>query len=181
VSTVVLASSDVRWRFAVPVGAALVTFVAASTIIANLRPVPATVLIVWAFAVVAPAIVDLTVGRLPDVIVLPALAVVSLGATAAQRPAGAIAGALVFGLPMLVTHVLRPDGLGFGDVKYATLLGFGLGVVGAPLVVPAYVLAALLHGVVCLALRSGRRLVPFGPALAVASTVTLSAGLLGRA
>lgn len=81
---------------------------------------------------------------------------------------------------MFIVHLARPDGLGFGDVKFGVLLGAGIGAVAAPLVLPAYLLAAPSHTVVCVLVRARGRLVPFGPALAFASTLTVIAGLLGR-
>lgn len=96
------------------------------------------------------------------------------------RSSGALVGAALLGLPMFIVHLARPDGLGFGDVKFGVLLGAGIGAVAAPLVLPAYLLAAPSHTVVCVLVRARGRLVPFGPALAFASTLTVIAGLLGR-
>ena len=81
---------------------------------------------------------------------------------------------------MLVAHLARPDGLGFGDVKYTALLGAGIGLVVAPLVLPAYLLAAVRHAIACAiahgpaadSCRSGRP----SP---VASIIVVIAGLVG--
>ena len=93
---------------------------------------------------------------------------------------GAVGGAFLFGVPVLVAHLARPDGLGFGDVKYTVLLGAGIGLVAVPLVLPAYLLAAIVHSIICIAVRAHGRLVPFGPALAAGSIIVVLAGLVGR-
>ena len=74
----------------------------------------------------------------------------------------------------------RPEGLGFGDVNFGVPLGAGIGTVAVPLVLPAFVLAAVRHAIVCVVVRARGRLVPFGPALAGASIVTVVAGFPGR-
>jgi prepilin signal peptidase PulO-like enzyme (type II secretory pathway) len=78
---------------------------------------------------------------------------------------------------MLIVHLARPEGFGFGDVKFGLLLGVGLGAVAVPLVLLAYIAAALVHAGACVALQCRERLLPFGPALAVASAATMTLGL----
>lgn len=140
----------------------------------------AAMLVLWSIVVVSAALIDFQVGRLPDAIVLPGLVAVIAGAWLSSSFTGVLAGAALFGVPVLVVHLLRPDGMGFGDVKFSVLLGAGIGLVAVPLVVPAYVLAAISHSVACVALRAGGRLVPFGPSLAVGSILIVVGGLIGR-
>jgi leader peptidase (prepilin peptidase)/N-methyltransferase len=136
--------------------------------------------ILWAVSATIAAAIDMRTGRLLNVIILPAIVLVLGLSVRAERLDDALLGTVLLGLPMLVTHLFRPDGLGFGDVKFGILLGAGIGVVAVPLVVPAYLLAAVAHFGVCIVKRAHDRLVPFGPALAGASILTVVAELLRR-
>ena len=80
----------------------------------------------------------------------------------------------------VVLAAARPEGLGFGPVKFGVPLGAGIGTVVVPVVLPAFVLAAVRHAIVCVVVRARGRLVPFGRALAGASIVTVVAGFPGR-
>ena len=108
---------------------------------------------------------------------LPGAAAVLAMAVMADRWATALIGALLLAGPMLIVHLVRPEGFGFGDVKFGLLIGLGLGAVAVPLVLVAYIGASLLHAGTCVALRCRERLLPFGPALAVASAATMTLGL----
>lgn len=160
--------------------AAILALALCSVAIAAEPTAVAAALIVWVCVVLAAALFDLRTGRLPDPVVLPGIAAVFALALISGRSSGALVGAVLLGLPMFIVHLARPDGLGFGDVKFGFLLGAGIGAVAAPLVLPAYLLAALSHAVVCVLVRARGRLVPFGPALALASILTVIVGLLGR-
>jgi prepilin signal peptidase PulO-like enzyme (type II secretory pathway) len=141
------------------------------------RPAPEVIAFAgWSLAIVVAAVIDARSGRLPDAIVVPGMMYTVAAATFAGRGAGAITGAALFCLPMLAIHLARPAGLGFGDVKFALLLGAGVGVVAPALVLPAFLLAAALHTAVCLGAGARDRLVPFGPALALASAIVVAAG-----
>ena len=72
---------------------------------------------------------DASIARLPDNIVLPGAAAVLAMAVMADRWATALIGALLLAGPMLIVHLVRPEGFGFGDVKFGLLLGLGLGAV----------------------------------------------------
>ncbi|WP_225847686.1 A24 family peptidase [Streptomyces sp. HPF1205] len=96
--------------------------------------------------------VDLLVGRLPDVLTLPAFAgTASLLGLAALLPGHdgswprALLAALASGGFYFLMFVLNPAGLGFGDVKLAPTLGLALGWYGWPAVV-AGTFAGLLLG-----------------------------------
>jgi leader peptidase (prepilin peptidase)/N-methyltransferase len=134
----------------------------------------------WALLSVVAALVDSRTERLPDRLVLPGVAITVVGGLMVGRLPSVIAGALLFGVPLLVVHLAHPDGMGFGDVKFASMLGAGIGLVAVPLVLPAYLLAAVLHVVICVAARAGRRPVPFGPSLALGSIAVLVVALVGR-
>jgi prepilin signal peptidase PulO-like enzyme (type II secretory pathway) len=126
------------------------------------------------------ALKDVEERRVPNVIVLPATAIV-LVAVAALRPhhllqslVAAVGAAAFLFLPTLVTR----QGIGMGDVKLAALLGAALGwsVVAALLV---GCLAASVVGV-ALVLRRGasarKTMVPFVPFLALGAVAAIALG-----
>jgi leader peptidase (prepilin peptidase)/N-methyltransferase len=89
-----------------------------------------------------------------------------------------LAAALSAGGTLLIAALLRPDGMGMGDVKLAAAMGIFLGAAVAPALLLA-LLAATFAGV-ALVIRDGagarRRSIPFGPFLALGGVVALGAG-----
>jgi leader peptidase (prepilin peptidase)/N-methyltransferase len=86
----------------------------------------------------------------------------------------ALGGAIGFAVFLLIALVSR-GGMGWGDVKLAALIGLAT---GFPLVFLAIIMAAILGGIVAVALmiakkRTRRQTIPFGPFLALAAMVTL--------
>jgi leader peptidase (prepilin peptidase)/N-methyltransferase len=86
----------------------------------------------------------------------------------------ALGGAIGFVIFLLIALVSR-GGMGWGDVKLAALIGLAT---GFPLVFLAIIMAAILGGIVAVALmiarkRTRRQTIPFGPFLALAAMVTL--------
>jgi leader peptidase (prepilin peptidase)/N-methyltransferase len=114
---------------------------------------------------------------LPDVIVLPATAIV-LAAQMALFPDRAVEwllAALGASLFLFLALLAYPKGMGMGDVKLALLLGAALGktvVVG----LMVGMLAALVPGVYLIARHgaAGRKMaIPFGPFLAFGAVIAL--------
>lgn len=163
-------------RFVLIVAAALVAALL-TTAFATCSVWAAFALGVWGLFVAVAAVVDFRTARLPDRIVLPGLLFSLLAASLTGTIDVAVMGAALFGLPLLAAHLWRPDGMGFGDVKYSTLLGVGIGTIAVPLVLSAYLLASVIQAAVCIAARAGARPVPFGPALAVGSIATVIVAL----
>jgi leader peptidase (prepilin peptidase)/N-methyltransferase len=137
---------------------------------------------------VALAFIDYDTRRLPDVIVLPSIAVgaVLLLAPAAGQAAWgsyvrALLGALVlFGFYFVVWFVY-PKGMGFGDVKLAGLLGLHLAWLGWGALVVGAFLGFLIGAVVGVALmighRAGRRsAIPFGPSMCAGALLGILIG-----
>jgi leader peptidase (prepilin peptidase)/N-methyltransferase len=137
---------------------------------------------------VALSAIDLDLHRLPDAIVLPSYAVGAVllgGASLAEGDPAAIVRALVGAVALgglyLVLHLVRPDGMGFGDVKLAGVLGLYLGYLGwGPLAVGAFA-AFLLGGVVGLAVMAARSSgrgtrIPFGPFMLAGALLALVVG-----
>ena len=91
-------------------------------------------LIVAGVTLVALSVIDLRVYRLPNRLVFPAIAVSVLSmvvvavmidlVVALPR---AVVGAFLFFALLFVSHLISPRGMGFGDVKFALLLGLHLG------------------------------------------------------
>ncbi|MEZ0492954.1 A24 family peptidase [Kineococcus sp. TBRC 1896] len=137
---------------------------------------------------VALSAIDLDVHRLPDAIVLPSYLVTSVLLLVASLGTGdwyALVRALVGGVALLAVYfalfVVRPGGMGFGDVKLAGVLGLYLGWLGwSELLVGAF-LAFLVGGVVSIGLvafgRAGRRSrIPFGPFMLLGAVTAVFAG-----
>lgn len=124
---------------------------------------------------VALLLIDLDTRRLPNVIVLPGyiVGVVLLAIAAALRLefssllSAAIGGAALFAFYLLLA-LIRPGGMGLGDVKLAGVLGLFLGWTGwGALLVgvfSAFLLGGIFSIVLMIARRAGRRTaIPFGP------------------
>jgi leader peptidase (prepilin peptidase) / N-methyltransferase len=124
---------------------------------------------------VALGAIDLDVRRLPNVIVLPSYVVAGLLLLLPAEADGrwddllrAVAGmAALYGL-YLALVLVYPQGMGFGDVKLAGVLGLFLGWLGWGALAVGGFLGFLLGGVTGVALlaakRAGRKsAIPFGP------------------
>lgn len=134
------------------------------------------------------ALIDIDVHRLPNVIVLPAYIVgpallgaasLLLGDTSGLVRGGI--GLLALGALYLLLAVIRPGGMGMGDVKLAGVLGFFLGWLGWDALVVGAIggfLLGGLYGVVLLAARRARAQdgVPFGPWMLGGAWVGILAG-----
>ncbi|WP_311288246.1 prepilin peptidase [Microbacterium sp. ARD31] len=120
-------------------------------------------------------IIDLDTHRLPNVIVLPsyivAAALLAAGSALTGDWVALLRGALVMtGLYIFywVLRLIRPDGMGGGDVKLAGVLGLYLGYAGWGASIVGAFAAFFLGGVFGVALmlvkRADRRsAIPFGP------------------
>ena len=126
-------------------------------------------------------LIDLDVRRIPNVLTATG-ALVAVGLVGLTDPGGLpehlIAGAAA-GAFLLVAAIVRPGGMGMGDVKLAGVLGLFLGRdVGAALLVA--LLAGTAVGAVLMARKgaeAGRKTaVPFGPFLALGGVAALFAG-----
>ncbi len=146
---------------------------------AALGPSPLLLVVLPATALgVLLAVVDVRCRRLPDRLVA-ALALVTVVPLTLVAPGGlprAVAAAGLSGVAYLSIALLPGRGLGFGDVKLATVLGFLLGFAGWPAVLTGLLAPHLINGpaaVVLLITRRGRSL-PFGPALLAGAVVGLA-------
>lgn len=131
----------------------------------------------------AAATVDAVEHRLPNVLValgaVP-LGVALVGVTIARGDLGALTaaatGAAVVGGPLLLTHLVTPAGMGFGDVKAGAVLGAALAPTALVLAPLALLLGLGTAGTWGLARRV--RTVPLGPFLVSGALAALVVGRL---
>jgi leader peptidase (prepilin peptidase)/N-methyltransferase len=138
--------------------------------------------------VVVLTVIDLANRRLPDAIVLPSYPVAALLLVAASWGLGdwsALVRGLVGGVILWTVYfllmVVRPGGMGFGDVKLAGLIGIYLGWLGwGALVVgafAAFLLGGLFAVVLLVARRAGRSSrIPFGPWMLLGAVIGVGVG-----
>ena len=137
---------------------------------------------------VAVSAIDLDVRRIPTAILrvtaaggLPILVVAAVVASDPWPLVRVVAGAGGAYGALLVVHLVSPQGMGFGDVRLAGLLGAFLGWLG-PGHVPVGLMAGFFYGsvggvAVLLARRGDRRTaIPFGPFLALGAVTAILAG-----
>jgi leader peptidase (prepilin peptidase)/N-methyltransferase len=136
----------------------------------------------FATVLVVLSIIDVEERRLPNVIVLPAFALV-LTAHLALEPGRAVewvvasVGAALF---LFLPSLFFPGGMGMGDFKLALLLGAMLG----SAVVTAILVASIAGAVAALGVLAVRgasargQAIPFGPFLALGGIVALFVGTL---
>jgi leader peptidase (prepilin peptidase)/N-methyltransferase len=124
------------------------------------------------------SVVDVRSRIVPNRVVLPAAALV-LAARTAVHPSlvwiAAGAGAAAF---LLLAAIVRPGGIGMGDVKLALLLGVAVGRTVPVALVVALVAAAVPS--IAILVRHGSRgrtmAIPFAPFLALGGLVALVVG-----
>jgi leader peptidase (prepilin peptidase) / N-methyltransferase len=127
------------------------------------------------------AIIDLDHQIIPNKLTAPA-AVIALVLGTALDPSGQperlIAG-LAAAAFLLLAALMRPGGMGMGDVKLAAVLGFFLGGEVAVALLVALISGTLVGGVIMarVGVAAGRKTkVPFGPFLALGGVVAVLAG-----
>lgn len=124
---------------------------------------------------VALALIDIDTHTLPNRIVLPSYIVGAALLAAAAIVVGNVGALISAGIGCAALFVLyailaivRPGGMGLGDVKLAGVLGLFLGFLGWPQLVVGAFAAFLLGGLYAIALLALRRAkrgsgIPFGP------------------
>lgn len=134
------------------------------------------------------SVIDVQTHRLPNRIVLPAIGVsaglllfAAIGASEWWPVVRAVAGALLLFTLYLGLALLVPDGLGFGDVKLAALLGLHLGYLGWGELAIGAVAGFWLGGLAALVLvafrrASGKTSIPFGPWMLAGAAVAVFLG-----
>jgi leader peptidase (prepilin peptidase)/N-methyltransferase len=138
----------------------------------------AVVGVLGVLVLVAVSVTDLETRRVPNRIVLPALAAALVARTALDPSVRWAVGALAVGALLFVLAVAHPAGLGMGDVKLGGFLGAWLGYYGVlALVLGSF--AAFLPAAAILVTRgrAGAKVgIPFAPFLALGGVLALLAG-----
>ncbi len=125
-------------------------------------------------------IIDLEHKLIPNIVVYPAAAI-ALATMILHDPArwwvpvtAALGAAGFLGL----LHVIKPKGMGLGDVKLALLLGAVLGASVIPALFIAFFVGSILGAVLIARFGKGARTtqIPFGPYLALGSLLALWVG-----
>lgn len=142
------------------------------------------VMIFYSCLFIIISVIDLDHGLILNKIVYPGMVAVfllalypwpwltqSMGTRVAYSALGGAIGLAVF----LLIAIVSRGGMGWGDVKLAALVGLAT---GFPLVFVAVIIAAILGGIVALALvaakkKRRRETIPFGPFLAAGAMITL--------
>jgi leader peptidase (prepilin peptidase)/N-methyltransferase len=135
----------------------------------------AGVIALFLAVLLAVALTDVHARIIPNAVVLPSLVLFAVALVAGRllgRPlnlVGAAIGLVAFGGGLLAVALIRPGGMGMGDVKLAGLIGMVLGALGLRYVAVAAGLAILAGGagavVALVAGRSRKAAIPFGPFL----------------
>lgn len=139
--------------------------------------IPFTVASVWLTAV------DLDVQRIPYKITLPTTLAVLVGvglvALTRQDPTlvltSVAGGALAYGTYWLL-HKISKTGIGYGDVRYASLVGLNTGTLSLNHAWWALLTAALTAALWAGITRPQQRVIPYGPWLALGALVSLQIG-----
>ncbi len=127
---------------------------------------------------VAISATDLSHRIVPNVIVLPAAAIVLVAQTALEPSVEWLLGAFGASFFLFLAALAYPKGMGMGDVKLALLLGAMLGRT-VPVGLMLGMLAALVPSVVLLARHGGaarKMAIPFAPFLSFGAIVALFFG-----
>jgi leader peptidase (prepilin peptidase) / N-methyltransferase len=159
-------------------GAAVAGVLSALLVVAHFGFGPrALVGVVFVSALAVLAAIDIERRVIPNRIVLPAFCLVLVLQLALfpDQAAEWIAASLAVGLVLLIAALIKPGGLGYGDVKLGLLLGAGLGenvvvclVVGIFAMWPVAAYLYIRHG-----RAAGKIALPFGPFLALGAVVAL--------
>ena len=153
----------------------------------------ATAIAIITFAIAAglavtAAIEDTRTHLLRNIYTVPIIALALVGLTASSViddkaiPAtltDMAIGAAWFAGPWLITHLIAPKQIGFGDIKLSVGLGLHLGWLNPSLGLLGFFAASAIFGLNSLiTARTARDALPFGPALVTGAAVAAVAGVL---
>jgi leader peptidase (prepilin peptidase) / N-methyltransferase len=115
---------------------------------------------------------DVRQRRLPNWLTLPGFVVIMVVAAGTGHGRAAAVGAVLLAAVYLLAHATAPAAMGAGDVKLALGLGALTGCFGGSVWLLAAIGAPLLTAVI--GVLGGRRTVPHGPSMCVASVAALA-------
>jgi len=123
------------------------------------------------------SLIDAAHHLLPDRLTIPAILATLLLAILAGKVVPACVGALTWFTTFAFLALIHPAGLGWGDVKFAALLGLNCAAIRFELIPTAIVTSVFLGGVYAAALLiSGRRKaqIAFGPFMFLGAVAALA-------
>lgn len=170
--------TPISWRY--PALELVTGLLAAGSIVAFGATWKGLAVAIMAVALVPVVVIDIQHKLIPDIVVLPAAAL-ALVAMILDDPSKwwvPVAGALGGAAFLLLLRLIKPKGMGLGDVKLALLLGAVLGASVIPAMFIAFLVGSIL-GVVLMARQGAgaRKLtIPFGPYLALGAIAALWVG-----
>ena len=136
----------------------------------------------------AAAIEDTRTHLLRNIYTLPIIAIALIGLTGAAQVddlgiravlTDMAIGAAWFAGPWLITHLIAPSQIGFGDIKLSAGLGLYIGWLNPSLGLLGFFATCLVFGAtVLLAKAASRDQLPFGPAIVVGAAVAVALGIL---
>jgi leader peptidase (prepilin peptidase)/N-methyltransferase len=134
----------------------------------------------FAAMLIAVADIDQEHGIVPNRILAPIAlwgVVVAAVVEPGKLPEHLIAGAAAFSF-LLAAALIYPAGMGMGDVKLAGVMGLYLGLSVAPAMLIAFLTGSVVGIAIMLRYGAGarKRVVPFGPFLALGGIAALVAG-----
>ena len=121
--------------------------------------------------------IDLEHRLLPDRLILPAIALSVLLIASSQNVLPALYGGLTWSAVFALLAIINPNGLGWGDVKFAALLGIDCAAINFKLVPLAIFVAFVTGGIYSLVLlvKGERRVqVAFGPFMFIGAVLSLA-------
>jgi leader peptidase (prepilin peptidase)/N-methyltransferase len=121
--------------------------------------------------------IDLEHRLLPDRLILPAIALSLPLIATTQNVLPSLFGGLAWSASFALLAIINPNGLGWGDVKFACLLGIDCAAIGFKLVPTAILVAFLMGGIYSLLLMGkGERKVQvaFGPFMFIGAILSLA-------
>lgn len=123
---------------------------------------------VFALSAVPLAIIDIRERRIPDMILLPAAAILlALDLAAGGIDITAVAAAATTALAMSGAGRLSKSGMGRGDVKMGAAGAFALGPAGAWIMLSVAALVGIAYGLARAINREQRSDIPFAPFLTI--------------
>lgn len=161
-----------RAGMAAAVGAA--AFLGAGTLLRE-NPLSVVRLAVAGAAIASCSVIDVIERRIPNRLVVPALAAsAGLAATDGVRP-HALAGGLTVAALLLALSLFRADALGMGDAKLALVVGVGLAEHAAAAIVSGLAIAAVAGALFVLVTHRPARstALPLAPFLAMGALLSL--------
>jgi leader peptidase (prepilin peptidase) / N-methyltransferase len=164
-----------------PLIAAGTVALCAGVVLAHSAPVQIALGILLVLLVVPCALIDLQRRVIPNRLTGPAavLAVLVGSVLDPSGEAGRLIAGVAAGAFLLVPALIRPGGMGMGDVKLAGVMGLCLGSAVAPALIVALVTGVLAGGVMiaCHGTKDARKTaIPFGPFLAFGALVAIFVG-----